>query len=209
MAEKAKESKRPRLRGDQRRQALIDAARSLFISKGYASVSLDEIVRVAGGSKSAIYQYFGKKEGLLAAVTKSLADRMLSEMKMPKPGEKSIRESLERIGLNLCQLIFSRDAICQYQLAVHNLTVDPRLSELWYRRGPSSTFRGFAQYLRKEVEAGRLRIKDCQLAADFFLGMVMCKDNIAMSIGLPGPSGTKLKRIVSRAVEVFLAAYGA
>jgi len=208
MAEKTKKPKRRRLKAGQRRQALIDAARSLFISKGYASVSLDEVVRVAGGSKSAIYQYFGNKEGLLAAVTEDLAERMLSEITMPKPGGRDIRESLVITGLNLCRLIFSEDAICQYQLAVQNLNVEPQLSELWFRRGPATTFHGFAQYLKKEVEGGRLRIKDCQMAADFFLGMVMCKHNIALSVGLPGPTEPELNRIVSQAVDVFLEAYG-
>jgi len=196
------------MKAGQRRQALIDAARSLFISRGYASVSLDEVVRVAGGSKSAIYQYFGNKEGLLVAVTEDLAEQMLSEMEVPEPGGKNIRESLVRIGLILCRLIFSEDAVCQYQLAVHNLNVDPRLSELWYRRGPESTFLGFGQYLKKEVDAGRLRIRDCRLAADFFMGMLICKHTLAMSVGLPGPSGPELDKIVSGAVDIFLAAYG-
>ena len=208
MRNKARHTKRPYLLSDQRRQAIIDAAHSLFLSKGYTAVSVDEIVRASGGSKSAVYQLFGGKKGLLAAVTESLAARMLSEMNINRTGGMSVRDSLHAMGLKLIRLILSEDAITQYRLAINNLTVDPSLSRLWYTHGPETTFRGFAQYLKKEVSAGRLRIKNCQRAADMFLGMLICKDNIAMSIGEGAPSPKQMKQIVSEAVDIFLSAYG-
>jgi AcrR family transcriptional regulator len=201
-------AKRLRMLSEQRRQAILDAAHSLFVSKGYAAVSIDEIVRAAGGSKSAVYQFFGDKEGLLAAVTESLAAKILSEMDMGRTAGMNIRASLRAIALKLMNLALSDDAITQYRLAINNLTVNPSLSRLWYRRGPDSAFRGFARYLKQEVDTGRLRIKDCQLAADLFLGMLVCKHNIARSIGESAPTSKQTERIVSEAIEVFLAAYG-
>lgn len=207
MRNRARHAKRPYLMSEQRRQAILDAAHSLFLSKGYAAVSVDEIVRAAGGSKSAVYQFFGDKKGLLAAVTESLAEKMLSEMDSGRAGGMSVRDSLHAMGLKLIRLILSEDAITQYRLAINNLTVDPSLSRLWYTRGPETTFRGFARYLKKEVDAGRLRIKNCQRAADMFLGMLICKDNIAMSIGERAPTPKQMKQIVSEAVDIFLSAY--
>lgn len=199
---------RRNLISENRRQAILDAAYSLFIAKGYSAVSLDEIVRMSGGSKSAVYQFFGGKEGLLAAVTESLAERMLSEMDFGRAATLGVKEALHAIGLKLISLILSENAICQYRLAINNLTVNPDLSRLWYLRGPATTFSGFAKYLKMEVKAGRLRIKDCRLAADLFLGMLICKHNIAMSIGEEAPTVKEMKAIVSEAVDVFLRKYG-
>ena len=207
MRNRARHTKRAYLMSEQRRQAILDAAHSLFLSKGYAAVSVDEIVRASGGSKSAVYKFFGGKKGLLAAVTESLAEKMLSEMDSGRAGGMSVRDSLHAMGLKLIRLILSEDAITQYRLAINNLTVDPSLSRLWYTRGPETTFRGFARYLKKEVDAGRLRIKNCQRAADMFLGMLICKDNIAMSIGERAPTPKQMKQIVSEAVDIFLSAY--
>lgn len=192
---------------EQRRQAILDAAHSLFLSKGYAAVSVDEIVRAAGGSKSAVYQFFGGKKGLLAAVTESLAAKMLSEMDIERTGGMGVRDSLHAMSLKLIGLMLSEDAITQYRLAINNLTVDPSLSRLWYTCGPETTFRGFARYLKKEVDAGRLRIKNCQRAADMFLGMLICKYNIAMSVGESAPTPKQMKQVVSEAVDIFLSAY--
>ena len=200
--------KRRNLISGERRQVILDAAYSLFISKGYTAVSLDEVVRISGGSKSAIYQFFGGKEGLLAAVTESLADKMLSEMDFGRATTRNMREALHDIGLKLISLILSDDAVRQYRLAINNLTVNPGLSQLWYERGPATTFGGFAKYLKREVQAGRLRIKDFQLAADLFLGMLICRHNIAMSIGEKAPTPKEMGVIVSEAVDMFLLKYG-
>jgi hypothetical protein len=41
-----------------------------------------------------------------------------------------------------------------------------------------------------------------------FLGMLICKDNIAMSIGEGVPTPKQMKQIVSEAVDIFISAYG-
>ncbi len=207
MSSRARNTKRPYMLSEQRRKAILEAAHSLFLSKGYAAASVDEIVRVSGGSKSAVYQLFGGKKGLLEAVTESLADKMIAEMEIERTGGMDLRNSLNAMSLKLIGLILSEDAITQYRLAINNLTVDPNLSRLWYTHGPETTFRGLARYLEKEVDAGHLRIKNCKLAADLFLGMLICKHNIAMSIGEKAPTSKQMKQIVSEAVDIFLSAY--
>ena len=52
-----------------RRQAMLDAARTVFAEKGYADATLDEIAERAEFGKGTLYNYFEDgKEGLLFAV---------------------------------------------------------------------------------------------------------------------------------------------
>ena len=53
-----------RLSPDARRQAIMDAAKALFLSKGYAATSLEEIIATSGGSLATLYKLFGNKQGL-------------------------------------------------------------------------------------------------------------------------------------------------
>jgi len=187
---------------------MLEAAYALFIEKGYASVSLDDIIRISGGSKSSLYSFFGNKEGLLKAVIEALAGEMLEEIQMPLFEDLSPRAALLRIGKNIGSLALSENALHQYQLAVTNAKGNPELSKLWYDFGPKSTFDGLAEYFRKESESGNYRIQNPERAALFFLGMIVFKDNMAMSIGAAPPSKAELNAIVHDAVDVFLAAYG-
>ena len=52
----------------QRREQLIEIGRSLFASKGFEAVSVEEIAATAKVSKPIVYEHFGGKEGLYAVI---------------------------------------------------------------------------------------------------------------------------------------------
>ncbi len=51
------------------RALLLDAAEEVFAEKGFTPASLDDIARVAGYTKGAIYKHFATKEDLFLAVS--------------------------------------------------------------------------------------------------------------------------------------------
>jgi AcrR family transcriptional regulator len=194
--------------GENRRKAMIEAAYSLFIEKGYASVSVDDIIRVSKGSKSSLYKFFGNKEGILKAVVESLADEMLHQINVEFPSGGTPREALNRIGMVLVDLALSDNAINQHRHAVSHAKAFPDVAKLWYESGPKRSFDGIAYFLEKETAAGRLRIADPGRAALLFTGMIIFHDNMRLLVCLPRSKRSELKEMVSEAVEVFLAAYG-
>ncbi len=57
---------------NRRREKILKAAAELIVKQGYRGTSLDAVVERAGCSKSAIYEYFGSKEGMLSALTEDV-----------------------------------------------------------------------------------------------------------------------------------------
>ena len=55
------------------RGALLDAARSLFLARGFAAVSIREIAAAAGATAAMIHYYFGDKLGLYRAMLEAAA----------------------------------------------------------------------------------------------------------------------------------------
>lgn len=66
-------AERRNLRALERRRSLLEVAAQLFMSKGYDGVSIDEIIVRAGGTKTAIYKYFGGKSDLFREVVDNLS----------------------------------------------------------------------------------------------------------------------------------------
>jgi AcrR family transcriptional regulator len=70
---------------------LIEAARELFGSQGFADTSLDEVVAKAQVTKGALYHHYRGKDDLFAAVyeqvLRELSDRVVAEFLRPDPWE--------------------------------------------------------------------------------------------------------------------------
>ncbi|MFI6350584.1 TetR/AcrR family transcriptional regulator [Streptomyces sp. NPDC050560] len=60
--------RRTRLTAAERRGQLLEIGRTLFAAKGFEGTSVEEIAARAGVSKPLVYEHFGGKDGLYAAV---------------------------------------------------------------------------------------------------------------------------------------------
>ena len=67
---------RVRMTGAQRREQLIEVALEVFAEKGYSATSVEEVAHRGRVSKPMVYEHFGGKEGLYAAVV----DREMREL---------------------------------------------------------------------------------------------------------------------------------
>ncbi len=77
---------------DQTRKALRGAAETLFAKKGYASTSIEDVVRKAGLTKGALYHHYRDKLSLFDAV---VAGRV---RQMGKAAQRISREEVARTG---------------------------------------------------------------------------------------------------------------
>ncbi|GLY06495.1 MULTISPECIES: TetR/AcrR family transcriptional regulator [Actinoplanes] len=73
-------SRRGPTRGDQREQALVDAARAVFRDKPISQVTIDELAAAAGIARSGFYFYFESKHALLAALVEHRVAESDAEM---------------------------------------------------------------------------------------------------------------------------------
>jgi AcrR family transcriptional regulator len=78
-------------------ERLLEATRTVFLARGYARTSVDEITRVAGVSRASFYTYFPTKRdalfalGLASVEQSEAVDRLLEEL--PRPwNEVTVRQ---------------------------------------------------------------------------------------------------------------------
>ncbi len=80
--------------GDATRAALLQQARELFGTRGYAETSTDEVVARAGVTKGALYHHFRGKEDLFRAVFEQVqhevSDEAVAEFNRPDSWEALI-----------------------------------------------------------------------------------------------------------------------
>lgn len=108
---------------EQWKQEIMDAAKELFLSKGYEDTAITDIMELAGGAKGMFYRFFQSKEEVMHA----LADQMFFEH---NPFD-AVRGRSDLNGLQKIRqmLIFDRADEDREKINVEALSIlkDPRI----------------------------------------------------------------------------------
>src|SRR6188768_1534105 len=102
---------------DERRERIVQVARTVFYEVGYAGASMSMISTRLGGSKATLYAYFNSKEDLFEAIIREQCGQ-LAELFLAHTGAEDLRTTLTTMGRDLLMTIMSDEAIRTFQLIV-------------------------------------------------------------------------------------------
>jgi len=192
-------------RGELRREALLQAAQQVFLEKGYAATSIEDVVERTGGSKATLYAYFGNKEGLFGEMIAARCDEFLASMEIPKRVEGSIEQTLTAFGHRVLKLFLDPKRIAMLRGLMAESARFPELAERLYASGPQRGRAMVAEFLRGQHEAGTIHCPQPELSALQFMEMVKAHAQYRALLGLPPfPPDLDAARVVSAAVKTFL-----
>src|SRR5215210_4498665 len=72
------------------REQIAEAARRLFVERGFAKVTVAEIARAADVSEQTVFNYFPSKEDLVYWRLGSFEEELLTTIREREPGEPAI-----------------------------------------------------------------------------------------------------------------------
>ncbi len=191
-----------------KRQAILEAAKTLFLSNGYDGSSMDAIAAEAGVSKLTVYSHFTDKETLFAAAVKSKCEEQLPELLFELPQDTPIAMVLLNIGRGFHRLINSRESVELHRLMISLAAQDAKLSKMFYDAGPQRVLNEMEHLLKQAHAAGKLHIGNISEAADQFFCLIKGGANFRLLIGCsPALEGDAAEQHVQEAVQMFLRAY--
>ena len=97
---------------------ILDAARRMFLERGLAGASIDEIARLARAGKPSIYARFPTKEALFAAVAMRNAANVRARFETQTPAGATIDERLTTLGMNILERLPDSDAVDFMRLSI-------------------------------------------------------------------------------------------
>jgi AcrR family transcriptional regulator len=98
----------------ERRSAILRAARICFLDRGFLRTSISDIIAISGGSRATIYDEFGSKEGLFAALISSI----LLDMRLPEIADGPPEKVLRAFGLNYLEQLLDPEALALYRVVL-------------------------------------------------------------------------------------------
>ena len=196
-----------------KRRAILDAATTVFLRKGYLGTSMDEIAALAAVSKQTVYKHFADKERLFAEIVTSTVDeagdRVYDEvLNLVDSGD--VEADLRDLARRQLAAVMQPRLLALRRLVIGEAGRFPDLGRTFYERGPGRTIAAVAEAFERLAARGALHLDDPLLAAQHFNWLIMSFPiNRAMLLGDEGlPAAGELDEYADAGVRAFLAAYG-
>lgn len=189
-----------------KREAILEAASKVFLEVGFGAASMDAIANQAQVSKQTVYNHFGSKEELFAAMVRHSCDQTtLAFSEAAKSGDPE--KTLLAIGRHFMRLILSPDKMAMHRILLAEVPRFPELGRIYYQSGPEIIRRFLADYLAEQTRRGVLQVDNPRLTAEQFIGMLAgCRTRTDLGVE-PPPSEELQERYVRNAVAMLVKAY--
>ena len=197
-----------------KRQAILDAATTLFLREGYLATSMDQIAAAASVSKQTVYKQFTDKRSLFREIVTGTVAEVIDPVAEQVAGLRDCTDlaaDLQGLARALLARVIQPRVMQLRRLVISEAGRFPELGRLFYDGGPGRTIDALAATFESLAARGTLRLQDPQLAAEHFNWLVRSIPvNRVMLCGdaeLPGQAD--LDRYADAGTRAFLAAYGA
>jgi len=197
---------------DNTRNRILEAAEKQFLNYGYDSTRLEDIVREARVSKTAIYKIFGGKRELFLALNETMIDGLIKKIKslstLNTHTFSDIRSSLIIFGNRYINALLQEHRLSLFRL---NLSIATRFQDAaknYYKSGPQVIQDSLSDFFKDAHEKKLLCIPNATFAASQFMALIRGNDHIhaLLEIGYR-PDDTVLSDYVESSVTLFLNGY--
>lgn len=192
-----------RVRTEDRRQAIIDAALDVFREVGFERASMALISRRLGGSKGTLYGYFRSKEELFETAMKSASEGPGDQiMGLLDPDTPDLPALLRRFAAAYLGFIHSDEVLRITRTAIHEGANSPLGAHL-FDQGPGRALAKLSGFFGAMMAQGRLRAASPDQAALHFKSLIEAGVLEDALYGAPIAS----EEAMGEAIEAFLRAY--
>ncbi|MCI4664897.1 MAG: TetR/AcrR family transcriptional regulator, partial [Neomegalonema sp.] len=156
-----------------RRLEVYEVAYEVLAEKGYKSASLLAIAKAAKASNETLYNWFGNKQGLLAAMIEENAKSSAHALEQAIAAEMPLREALAGFGPVLLTLITSERAAVLNRAAAADVAQGGTLGALLERHGRSRIKGLVRQLLERAASRGEIEIADGAVLGELYLAALI------------------------------------
>jgi TetR/AcrR family transcriptional repressor of mexJK operon len=196
------------------RAAAVDAAKTLFLQKGYAGTTMEEIAALAGIAKRTLYNNYADKEALFTQIVAEVIDhaeafaRALPDHFTADVTASGLPAALHDLGRRLALGVVRPDVVALRRLLVGEARAFPELARAYFDRAPGRVIVALASAFEHLGTLGLLRTTDVRRAASQFAYLVVGEPlDRAILLGAT-PSREHLLDTAREGVDTFLARYG-
>ena len=168
---------------DERRRAIVEAARACFLQFGYAKTSMNDIAKRAGISRPLLYRAFKNKEAIFGAAYEATFDERFPKALAIATGKGSKRER----SLRVCEVM-----VIEPWDELHRSPMLPEYFKACEKLLPEAQ----ARHGKKKLEIARALLGERDIAELF----LMSSEGLMLDLPTPATLRKRISLLVDRFV---------
>jgi len=140
-----------------KKEAILNSARALFIENGYQSTSVRDIARKADVNLALVNYYFSSKEDLFDLIFDNIVLQILNGMKFEISAENSACENIEHAVNTYTEALIKNPELTSFifqEIIKHSELLNSRIATLQHT---NNFIKVFINSLNRDIEKGIIR----------------------------------------------------
>ncbi len=193
-----------------KRQAILVAAKDLFLQLGYEGSSMDAIAQEAGVSKLTVYNHFKDKENLFVAAIEHHGDTLLPPLDFDLKADMRIETALYNISVRFQSITYSKEGLELHRLMCSMTQQNPQLVHNFFNAGPARVLKHMTRLLQQANQQHKLATPNSKLAAERFLSLFCGHQHMRVLFEIEAaPSEEQQQQLAHQHIAFFMQAYAA
>lgn len=155
----------------EKREAILDAAQTLFAQRGVDGAPIEAIAAQSGVSKVTVYAHFGDKAKIFEAIVERETDRLTRELAHTMTTAGSFEERLVKFGTVLVQVMTQPCHLALDKALSLEAQRNPALGRRFFDAGPGHVRGLLAELIAESKRKGEIDIDDPDRAARDLLAL--------------------------------------
>jgi AcrR family transcriptional regulator len=178
-----------------RREAILMAAGQVFLEHGFERATTLEIATRAKTSKRELYELFGTKQDLLAALIGAVSRRMQTPLDLPAPRTRdAFFAILQDFGAKFLAELLQPARVGLYRLAIAEAQKSSAIARELDANGRAPVVAAVKRLFQQGAESGYIEDADISPMMRVFFGVLIGDLQTQMLLGLATPPTTKAVR---------------
>lgn len=189
----SKKQKSPVQFSRERLEVLLEVAQLVFLEKGLAGASIDQISARSRVSKSTIYRHFRSKELLFEAVALNIAEQQAKEISIFELDSENPKESLRRFAHHIYRVDSRPEFLESLRINISEAGRHPNMSKSIWGKARAEVLKELIDFFDQLIAKGQMQHPDSGLAANTFY--MLARGNLRPLLSVSSSTAEELKKV--------------
>jgi AcrR family transcriptional regulator len=187
---------------------VVAAAKTVFFEEGYQLASMELIAERAGTTKRTLYDYFGSKDALFAAVITLASSNFVESLPRPEALPSDPGVGLRAFANHVSGIVSTPESIRFLRTVIAEGERHPEFGRVVHDTGVIGAERILARYIDGRIEAGCLRPHDSRLSSRMLVDLATNSALRRLFAAQGEESDRTAEAALDQAVALFIDNYG-